>query len=521
MSERDENIYSSRRAEDGSPAGGEEILTLEAEDLAAEQDQMPETAPASAPEKPEESGKESSAGDASEELDTFDYVMPRESFRKYHRHHRHKHKHRKKTKENPNDASWEESAQDFVFLAPKKKKHHHKHHHHHHHHHRHHHRRRKRRRMKRWKKVLLIILSVILGITIVLAGTFMVLREIGRKSLHNYDELQITVPTEVESGKEVVSVDKYGRVINYDGVSYAFNDNVLALTLIGIDDGTGSESGERMADAIYVLAVDTTTGKVRVLGISRDTMTDVDVYSGSGKYIDTENRQITYSYAYSGDGVTGGANTNKSISRLFYGLPMNEYVAINLDALKYLNDAIGGVTLTSSMTFVSPEDGRTIYEGETVTLHGEEAERYVRARDTQVLTSNNDRMKRQQEYIRAFLNSIVPAAKKDITVVGRLFSAISDNSESTLDMPEVTYIASTALSFLRGASDIEYVTLSGEITAGDHAELRPKNEDLVRTMLDLFYKPIATLPTDAESAETLPAESRVPETKTPATKPAQ
>ena len=175
-------------------------------------------------------------------------------------------------------------------------------------------------------------------------------------------------------------------------------------------------------------------------------------------------------------------------------MPFNNYFAINLNALITLNDTIGGVTLTSSMTFTSPIDGRTINEGETVTLHGKEAERYVRSRDTEVLDSNNARMQRQQEYIRAFLQSIVPAAKKDISVISKLYDEIKVNSDSSLDIAKMTYIASTALTKLRNASDIEYVNLKGEITAGEHAEMHVTNENAIRTMLDVFYTPLADVP---------------------------
>ena len=284
-------------------------------------------------------------------------------------------------------------------------------------------------------------------------------------------------------------------MITYDGVTYELNEDLIAVTFIGVDDGQGEEADLRMSDAIYILTADTVTGKVGILGISRDTMADIDLYSEGGAFVDTEKKQMAYAYAYGNEKVSGGKNTNTSISRLFYGLPFNNYFAINMNALITLNDTIGGVTLTSSMTFTSPIDGRTINEGETVTLHGKEAERYVRSRDTEVLDSNNARMQRQQEYIRAFLQSIVPAAKKDISVITKLYDEIKVNSDSSLDIAKMTYIASTALTKLRNASDIEYVSLKGEITAGEHAEMNISNENAIRTMLDVFYTPLADVPT--------------------------
>ena len=365
----------------------------------------------------------------------------------------------------------------------------------------------KKKKKSKLKTVLISVLCVILALVIGIVGTFFVMREIGRSKMHDYNKIEIEAPDKDESGNIIDTLDATGRVINYGGVSYEFNDNVISIAFIGADEGSGQDEGMMMGDAIYVLTVDAKSGDTKILGISRDTMADVDVYSNEGKFIDTEKLQMAYAHAYRSDTVTGGQNTITSISRLFYGLPMKNYFAINMDALTTLNDAIGGVTLTSSITFVSPEDGRTISEGETVTLHGKEADKYVRTRDMTQLESNNDRMQRQQEYIRAFLSQIFPAVKNDISVVSKLYSAITDNSETSLDITKMTYIASTAVSHLNSASDIQYVNLKGKIVEGKHAEMYVSNEDTIRTMLDIFYKPI----TFSSAKETSAEETKVPE----------
>ena len=65
-----------------------------------------------------------------------------------------------------------------------------------------------------------------------------------------------------------------------------------------------------------------------------------------------------------------------AVRRLFYNVPINSYVALDLDGISYMNDAVGGVGLTPIETF------RNFTEGETVTLWGKDAESYVRYRDT-------------------------------------------------------------------------------------------------------------------------------------------
>ena len=409
--------------------------------------------------------------------DDIDYIMPEKPrIRRHHHHHHHHHE----NGEDVHSETDELDDEDDYLLEDDNPDHYTQL------------RQKPKRKKSKAKKVLISILCVILALIIGALSTFFIMREIGRKKMHSYDRIEISAPAKDESGNPIDTLDATGRVIKYDGVSYTFNENVISVVFIGTDNGTAKYEGKLMGDAIYCMTIDTKTGDVKILGISRDTMSDVDVYSDEGGFIDTEKLQMAYAYSYNSPTVTGGRNTLTSISRLFYGLPMKDYFAINLDALTTLNDAIGGVTLTSSMTFESPEDGRTIIEGETVTLHGKEAEKYVQSRDTAELESNNDRMQRQQEYIRAFISQIFPAAKKDMSVITNLYSAIKDNSDTTLDLTKITYLASVALSHLKSASDIEYVNLPGKIVQGEHAELYVSNEDAIRTMLMLFYKPIST-----------------------------
>lgn len=420
----------------------------------------------------------------------FEYVVPKETFKEHAKNRRKTSTTHKGSTKKASEEEIEEAEKGFVFATPRKRKKHK-----HHSHHGHHHHRRKFRHLALWKRILIVLAAIILAVVILAGGTYLIMHEIGRSSMHSYETAQVIPPSTDEAGKAIIPVDKTGRVITYDGVTYELNEDLIAVTFIGVDDGQGEEADLRMSDAIYILTADTVTGKVKILGISRDTMADIDLYSEEGAFVDTEKKQMAYAYAYGNEKVSGGKNTNTSISRLFYGLPFNNYFAINMNALITLNDTIGGVTLTSSMTFTSPIDGRTINEGETVTLHGKEAERYVRSRDTEVLDSNNARMQRQQEYIRAFLQSIVPAAKKDISVITKLYDEIKVNSDSSLDIAKMTYIASTALTKLRNASDIEYVNLKGEVNAGEHAEMNISNENAIRTMLDVFYTPLADVPT--------------------------
>ena len=424
----------------------------------------------------EETSKEkSSAAEApAADKDTFDYIIPANPGKKKKR----KRKRRSKSSVAEKTAlrlKREEDVDGYVCGSSSGKSRSHGHGSKHH-----------RKRISGWKKALIIAGSVILALVIVFGATFLIMREIGRSHMHDLDNAEIVTPTEDDS---IVSVDPMGQIINYKGKSYELNKDLFSITVIGTDDSNIKGYDSSMGDAIYILTVDTKTGKMKILGVSRDTMADVDVYSLEGKYIDTENKQISYAYSYSSDKVTGGANTTVSLSRLFFNLPLKNYFAINLDALTTINDAIGGVTLTSSITFVSPEDGRTINEGETVTLHGKEAQYYIQTREFDELTSNNERMNRQQQYIIALIQSVIPALKEDISRVTSLYNEVSENSDSNMSLSDIVYISSVVLPKIKSI-DVDFVTLTGEITKGEFAEMHVSNDDAITAMLEVFYREI-------------------------------
>ncbi len=421
-------------------------------------------------EQPKEQSEEQSKAAAprthTKDTEEFDYIIPEK---------RKKHRRKKRKKSSAGeDSSVNEATDDFVFATPRKHKHkkHRKH----------------KKKKPLWLKILIIVVSILLALAIALTATYFILKEIGRKAMHNYSDIDISIPLQDESGKDAASVLDKGRTIKYGGKTYRLNEDIMTVTFIGYNNDT--DNGNYMADAIYIAAIDDHTGKTTILGISRDTMLDVNIYSADGKFIDTEKTQLSYAYSYGNDKVKGGANVNTSLTRLFFGLPLNNYFAIDLDALEDLNDAIGGVTLTSKMDFVSKETGETVHTGDTVTLMGEDVKTYVQSRDTAKLESNNDRMERQQQYIMAFMQSIVPAAKKDLGTVTRLYGVVSDNADTTLDLPKVTYLASAALTKLRNANDIEYKSLIGTIKAGEHAEMYLDDKTVLETMLDVFYTPV-------------------------------
>ena len=300
------------------------------------------------------------------------------------------------------------------------------------------------------------------------------------------------------SGKnEFKNIDKqtdYQEVIEYNGSKYVYNQDVVAIAFLGVDKrelglndnavGTGGQ-----ADADIVLTINTKTGKAKAIAVPRDTMVDIDLYSESGIFLRSENMQLCLSYAY-GDGKAKSAeNTTTSISRILYDVPISKYFALDLNGIKPINDAMGGVTVESLYDF--PNLG--IKKGDSVKLTGDLTETYVRQRDMDTVNASLNRTSRQVQYIKAFAAQVIPAVTQDFSVVSRLYETASKYSTTNLSLSNVTYLASLMLS--KGITNFDTVTIEGEMKASDrkdyadfvYAEFYPDEDKLMQLVLDTFY----------------------------------
>lgn len=383
-------------------------------------------------------------------------------------------KNKKSEEERKNKASkyekqYSEDADDFCFAKPYNSK---------------------KEKKKKKLKTLSIVIGSIAAVLVLIVSTIGIFSLIGRNSMHNYDDMNIEFPSDILENLD--SIDNSGKTIVYKGSTYHFNEKVATVTFMGIDtkdfehpDRAVGEGGQ--ADAIYIGVIDTSTNKLTLLGVSRDTMVDVNVYNKDGKFVNTENMQICLSYAY-GDGAhTSCENTLVSLERLFYSLQYDTYFSFDTRALEALTDAVGGVTVTALSEFYSDSQKRTIKEGEEITLYGKDATMYTRSRNINKLDSNNDRMARQNQFIKAFIAKIWDSVKSDPKTVLSLYNIVAENSTTNLTPPKMVYLATKAISGLESYTDINYVNLKGEVKKGEYAEFYPDEEALMETLLDLFY----------------------------------
>lgn len=356
-------------------------------------------------------------------------------------------------------------------------KHHHSSSHSHHHSSHSHHHHKHKKRLSIPAKIGISAICIVLAVVIAFIGTLAYLDLSGKNEFKNIDKQT-----------------DYQEVIEYNGSKYVYNQDVVAIAFLGVDKrelglndnavGTGGQ-----ADADIVLTINTKTGKAKAIAVPRDTMVDIDLYSESGIFLRSENMQLCLSYAY-GDGKAKSAeNTTTSISRILYDVPISKYFALDLNGIKPINDAMGGVTVESLYDF--PNLG--IKKGDSVKLTGDLTETYVRQRDMDTVNASLNRTSRQVQYIKAFSAQVIPAVTQDFSVVSRLYETASKYSTTNLSLSNVTYLASLMLS--KGITNFDTVTIEGEMKASDrkdyadfvYAEFYPDEDKLMQLVLDTFY----------------------------------
>ena len=339
---------------------------------------------------------------------------------------------------------------------------------------------------KKWFKIAnricIIILVLILILLLAALIYYLIAKHIGKNNLiKGNKEAVITTIDGAESTDD-------GHTVTYKGDTYKYNEDVASIVIMGIDqselENEGGVAGR--ADAIYIFTYDTNTGKCNLIPVSRDTMADVKIRSVSGEDLGYEKLQLALSYSYGDGKLTSCENTTETLSRIFYNIPFNNYIALDWDAIAPLNDAIGGVHLKAL------EDINTKYtqnkKGDKVTLTGNDAWSYVKYRDTSRLDSNPLRIRRQKQYLSAFANKFLPMAREDITIVSDLYNTASDYMYTNLSRETVVYIVSEMLPNVYSAKDITQHNIKGELTMGEKfAEFVPDETSLYETILKVYY----------------------------------
>ena len=297
------------------------------------------------------------------------------------------------------------------------------------------------------------------------------------------------MPADDDSESEVVDYASQAlESVNIGGKEYYLNENISTLLLIGVDDMEIEQSrGYRntaMADFLVLAVFDNEKKTCTLLQINRNTMTDVPMLGATGDYIGLTTEQITYAHSY-GDGLEKSCeNTALAVSRLLYGMKIDNYLSLTMGGITALNDTVGGVTVTIEDDFSGVDD--TLVKGETVTLMGEHAFHFVHDRYSLKDDTNVSRMRRQATYMTALVSKLREKLAEDDAFILELYNAVADYLITDCDINDLGEISENLSTY--GLDGI--VTPEGENVHGEYMEFYPDEAALQQLIADLFYVPV-------------------------------
>ena len=203
------------------------------------------------------------------------------------------------------------------------------------------------------------------------------------------------------------------------------NAKPINVLLLGIDNGAyGRTEEDGRSDTMLLLTINPTTKKSQLLSLPRDTYTEI---VGTGGY-----DKLNHAYAYG-----KAPMVINSVEKLL-DTTIDFYVQINMEGLMEFVDAVGGIEVTSPLTFTYEE--RTFIQGKTETLDGESALRFARMRYDDP-EGDYGRQKRQRIVIEKLVEKLMSFSS--VANFEQLMNAVSKNVKTDLPIGQVMALKNT------------------------------------------------------------------------------
>ena len=278
------------------------------------------------------------------------------------------------------------------------------------------------------------------------------------------------------------------KTVVRDGVAYFPRQDITTVLVMGIDKfgpvaDSGAYTNTGAADMNMLLIFDETRKVCTVLHLNRDTMLEMPVLGLGGKQAGTLYGQLALSHTY-GTGLADSCeNTRRTVSDFLYGTKINYYVAMHMDAISILNDAVGGVTVDNEVDF-SDVDG-SIGMGR-ITLRGDQAIHYVRTRKDVGDQLNLSRIRRQQQYLDGFVAAFRQKQETETEFILAAYEQVQPYLVTDCSANAISGMVERFSDFEIG----EVVTPEGRNVLGEeYYEFYVDEEKLDELILRLFYAP--------------------------------
>ena len=229
------------------------------------------------------------------------------------------------------------------------------------------------------------------------------------------------------------------KTVNWGGAIWREKPAVTTILIGGIDQETRTDSGGRVryqnggqADLLMLVAIDHTEKKIHQLQIDRDTMAEITILGVYGNETGTRELQICLAHSFGARPEDNARYTVRAVRKLMNDLEIDGYYMVDYSSVPALTELLGGVpvTIDEDMTSVNPE----WYKGHTITLHGKDAEAFVRTRKTVGSGTNAERMNRQAVYLRSVTAGIHQKLSENAEFASEMMATL--HSIAVTDLPD-------------------------------------------------------------------------------------
>ena len=213
----------------------------------------------------------------------------------------------------------------------------------------------------------------------------------------------------------------------------------FSMLLMGVDTGDLGRTDTGRSDAIMVATVSPEDNKTQIISIPRDTYMEIVGYGTNDK--------INHAYAFGGP-----AMAMDSLEK-YLDIPIDHYASINMQGIKDLVDAVGGVTVNNDLEFTN--EGHTFGMGQ-IQINGEQALAFVRMRYDDP-RGDYGRQERQRLVVEGIVKKLISLS--GVTQYQAVLDAVAANMRTDMDFGMMQKIA---LEYRSAFSTIQMDQMKGE-----------------------------------------------------------
>ena len=279
------------------------------------------------------------------------------------------------------------------------------------------------------------------------------------------------------------------ETVEVDGVTYRKKSRLTTILVMGVDHDTQDSYEYRKAgkaDFLRLVVLDDADKTVQQLQIDRDTITPVTVLGLLGDRYEPVTEQICLGYAFGDGRQTSCEVTVEAVENLLGGQAIDQYLAMGLDGISTLNDLAGGVTVTLEDDFSAADPAMT--KGTTLTLHGDQAEIFVRRRMDVGEGTNEARMVRQEEYLTQLSAQLESRVQQDQQFTAQVYDALQPYLVTDLAKGQLVNEVWAA----KDDTVEPAIALEGEhkVAEDGFTEFYPTEASIQKAVLTLFWEPV-------------------------------